>query len=112
MGQGSGPGLTPRFIGKTGGANSVTLLSNQVGSHNHTFGCAAGTKGDSPTVTNQSNADQLLGMNSYATASDSTKMNPNMLQPAAAASQPHENRQPFLAVTFIIALQGIFPPRN
>jgi microcystin-dependent protein len=27
-------------------------------------------------------------------------------------SQPHENMPPFLAVTFIIALQGIFPARN
>jgi len=27
-------------------------------------------------------------------------------------SQPHENRQPFLVLTFIIALQGIFPSRN
>jgi len=30
----------------------------------------------------------------------------------AGASQPHENRQPYLAVTFIIALQGVFPARN
>jgi microcystin-dependent protein len=27
-------------------------------------------------------------------------------------SQPHENRQPFLVLNYIIALQGIFPPRQ
>jgi microcystin-dependent protein len=27
-------------------------------------------------------------------------------------SQPHNNMQPYQAVTFIIALQGIFPPRT
>lgn len=31
---------------------------------------------------------------------------------AAGASLPHNNMQPYLAVTFIIALQGIFPPRG
>ncbi len=30
----------------------------------------------------------------------------------AGGSQPHENRQPFLALTHIIALQGIFPSQN
>jgi microcystin-dependent protein len=38
------------------------------------------------------------------------------MDPAAVAStgggQPHENRPPFLALTFIIALQGIFPSQN
>ena len=30
----------------------------------------------------------------------------------AGASQPHENRQPFLVLNYIIALQGIFPSQN
>jgi microcystin-dependent protein len=28
------------------------------------------------------------------------------------SGQPHDNRQPYLGVTFIIALQGIFPSQN
>jgi microcystin-dependent protein len=31
---------------------------------------------------------------------------------AAGGSQPHNNRQPYLGVLFIIAMQGIFPARN
>ena len=31
---------------------------------------------------------------------------------AAGESQAHENRQPFLALTYCIALQGIFPSQN
>jgi microcystin-dependent protein len=27
-------------------------------------------------------------------------------------SQPHENRQPYLALNFCIALQGVFPSQN
>jgi microcystin-dependent protein len=31
---------------------------------------------------------------------------------ATGGSQPHNNLQPYLAVNFCIALQGIFPSRN
>ena len=31
---------------------------------------------------------------------------------STGGSQPHENRQPYLAINFIIALQGVFPSRN
>jgi microcystin-dependent protein len=31
---------------------------------------------------------------------------------ATGGNQPHENRPPFLALTFIIALQGIYPSQN
>jgi microcystin-dependent protein len=30
----------------------------------------------------------------------------------AGGSQPHENRQPFLVLNWIVALQGIFPSQN
>jgi microcystin-dependent protein len=39
-----------------------------------------------------------------------TSMSPNMLAPAGG-SLPHNNMQPYLTVTFIIALQGVFPAR-
>ena len=32
--------------------------------------------------------------------------------PLAGGSQPHQNMMPSLCITFIIALQGIFPSRN
>ena len=35
----------------------------------------------------------------------------NALGPAGS-SQPHENRQPFLTLSFCIALQGIFPSQS
>ena len=30
----------------------------------------------------------------------------------AGGSQPHNNMMPYLTVTFIIAMQGVFPPRS
>jgi microcystin-dependent protein len=38
-------------------------------------------------------------------------MSPQGVGPSGGG-QPHNNRQPFLAVTFIIALEGVFPSRN
>jgi microcystin-dependent protein len=47
----------------------------------------------------------------YGPAVDLVPLANAMLDPAGGG-QPHENRQPYLALNFLIALQGIFPPRN
>jgi microcystin-dependent protein len=46
-----------------------------------------------------------------ATAGTSPSMHPEALA-VAGGSQPHNNMMPFETLTFIIALQGIFPPRS
>jgi microcystin-dependent protein len=108
---GNGVGLTPRDIGEVGGTPSVTLLSNQIPAHTHNFQCGSGSKGDNNAVTNNVAADEKTGtIQSYAAAADSTVMSPLMIGPTPP-SQPHENRQPFLCLNFIIALQGVFPTR-
>ena len=111
MHQGQGPGLTDRVIGEQSGEVSVTLLANELAPHTHTFGCGAGSKGETNTVSNNILVDEKAGTtNIYAPTSDGTQM--NALQPTSASTLPHENRQPFLALNFIIAMQGIFPARN
>lgn len=47
----------------------------------------------------------------YATASDGSVMNSAMVQ-NSGGGQPHENRQPYLGLSFCIAIEGIFPSRN
>jgi microcystin-dependent protein len=110
MHQGAGPGLTPRTLGETGGAESVTLTEPQLPNHAHVANASSspGTLGD-PT-----NAIWGAGGRGtpavYSTVGD-TPMSIQSLTPAGG-SQPHNNRQPYQAVSFIIALQGIFPPRS
>lgn len=48
--------------------------------------------------------------NAYGAAANLVAMAPTVGN--TGGSQPHENRQPFLVLNFIIALQGIFPSRN
>jgi microcystin-dependent protein len=47
----------------------------------------------------------------YAPLGNQVAMNPGVLA-SVGGSQPHENMQPYLALTFCIALVGIFPSRN
>jgi len=107
---GNGAGLTSRVIGETGGTQTVTLLSNEVPVHVHTFNCGSGSKGENNTVAGQILADEKTGgIQTYATAADATLMGPLAATPA---SQPHENMQPYQVLNFIIALQGIYPSRS
>jgi microcystin-dependent protein len=103
MGTGAGSTYEP---GETGGTNQVTLLTANLPAHVHPIGAstaAATTNTPSPTVS--------LGMASAGAYGAAVNMGP-MGSQSVGGNQPHENRQPFLALTFVIALEGIFPSRN
>lgn len=115
MHYGSGPGLTPRSLGKKGGAEQVTLTANQMPAHSHAlFGLqATGNPADTSDPTG----------NSLAMANIYRAENPNVDMSAGSVSvtgtpgntgggQVHENMAPFTAVHFIIALVGIYPSRT
>lgn len=107
MHQGQGPGLTPRTMGDQGGVETVTLTQQQLPAHTHlpqaTIG--AGNR-QSPAGANWSSIRGRL----YGTTAGVT-MATGALS-STGGSQPHNNVAPYLAVTFIIALNGIFPARN
>jgi microcystin-dependent protein len=94
-------------LGERAGSEAVTLSVAQLPAHVHagpasTANASTGAPaGASPAVSKKPNyaetSQQLAGMTSTS---------------LAGGSQPHENRQPFLTVSFCIALQGIFPSPN
>jgi microcystin-dependent protein len=106
--QGQGPGLSPYFIGQQGGFETTTLNGQQLPQHNHSVAVF-----NAPGTTNRSGgnyaADSTSG-NIYQTAQNST-LNASALT-FTGSNQPHNNIQPYLCVSFIIALVGIYPPRN
>lgn len=113
MHPGNGPGLTPRVLGEVGGENSVTLLSTEMPLHTHSISGAV-IANSSPTGTPASNTlftnaspNQLYG----AVLGTPVNLAPQSIT-LTGGSLPHNNTQPYLAITFIIALQGIFPARN
>jgi microcystin-dependent protein len=94
--------------GQVAGTESVTLTRLQNGPHTHPLVASL----DVPAVAAPTN--NLPGQAAariYRAGNPSVTLNSAMVQPAGGA-QPHENRQPFLALNFIIALEGIFPSRN
>lgn len=109
---GQGPGLTPRTIGEVGGEPTVTLITNEMPSHNHQM---QGNEVDG-ALPSPSNATFGLsggrGRPSFYAAQGTNV--PMALQALGitGGNQPHNNMQPYLAVNFIIALQGVYPPRN
>lgn len=98
-------------IGQLAGTESVTLNVSQMPAHTHTM------LATSAAATDTTASGLVLAATASATASPYGSDAPrNTLSPASinslGGSQPHENRQPFLCVSFIISLFGIFPSQS
>lgn len=102
--QGSG-----MVIGQKAGTESVTLTTQQMPSHRHPL------QGSTAGGTANSVSGNLLASSPSNIFSDTATPNVNMNNNAvttAGGSQPHENRQPFLTINWIISLYGIFPSQG
>ena len=109
MHPGQGPGLSLHVLGETGGSDTVTLLEAEMPAHSH------GLRADvvDPADTNIVSPGASLALSTGGTlyqASQNTSLSAQAIAPVGGA-QPHNNLQPYLTMTFCIALQGIFPPR-
>lgn len=112
MGNGSGPGLTNRTLGKPVGISGVTLGYSNMPSHDHQVQ-STNQPGTSADPTNRVWAKNVT-INLYSTANNRpVQMAQGTLGVAgSAAPLPHDNMQPFLGISFIIAYQGEFPIRT
>ena len=94
-------------LGQVGGVETVTLTTNQLPIHTHQPVGAAVAQSPSP---NNAYWASYPNMN-YSTQAPAAPMAPNALSPSGG-SQPHDNMPPYLAINFIIATEGIYPPPN
>lgn len=108
MQAGQGPGLSLRDLGEQGGSPFVTLLISETPSHTH-VAQAKTSLGNSQTPAGQTWAGSNVAKQ-YVNTAPNIAMGPLALA-VAGGSLPHNNMQPYLVVTFIIALQGVFPQR-
>lgn len=113
MGQGNG--LSNYTIGESTGSETVTVLSTNMPMHNH-VPMASNAAATSPTPGGMVPAALASPWTSFWVAAGNVSGSPIALDPGALAmiggNQPHENRMPVIALSMIIALQGIFPSRN
>ena len=112
LGAGQGPGLSEYVLGEADGAASVSLISTEVPMHTHAMQAFAG-RGGTATKTPATNASLTTSQNgsAYLPSGGATAPMDPTVAGISGGSLPHNNTMPFLAVTFIIALQGIFPQR-
>jgi microcystin-dependent protein len=108
MQPGQGQGLTPRVRGEALGSEARTLTVLEVPAHTHSLSANSGN-GNDDAPGGRVMARSPAGIPQYAAA-------PNAVMSAGAVAaagggQPHNNMQPYLALNFIICLQGIYPSR-
>ena len=111
MHAGQGNGLSQRYLGEQGGEQTVTLLPSEMPAHTHRPMAYAGN-GNQTSPQGGVWAESLAGR----VADPLYQPTPNAAMNLGnvgltGGSQPHNNMPPYLCVTFIIALQGIFPQR-
>jgi microcystin-dependent protein len=107
VGPGQGQGLSNYDIGQTGGEAGVALLAEQMPAHQHTlaltYSPALGTT-DSPD-------NAYLASNGSGEPQYEPSSNGFTYSGPAGVAAAHENRQPYLVLNYIIAVQGVYPPR-
>ena len=109
MHQGQGPGLSQRFIGEQAGEPAVTLIQTEMPAHSHALN---GTNQLQNLPDPQNHTLARANANAYVqNPAGFTQMN-GLAIGITGDNLPHNNMPPFLTLTFIIALQGIFPPRG
>jgi len=133
IGWGQGPGLSPYTIGQIGGSESTTLLLPNMPAHNHqaAFNLTA-TPSASTAAGSSTTPDPTLVPATLPTIGSGPSGNPikgyvakdstTTLAPGAVAgtitvgfsgnNQPFSILNPYLAMTYLIALSGVFPSRS
>lgn len=108
---GQGPGLSQNYqMGEKAGVESVTLTINQIPAHTHTPTCSGTGQAASPAGNLLADAVSTQnGVRIYSTqTTTNVQMSASAISPAGG-SQPHDNIQPSLGISYIISLFGIFP---
>lgn len=109
---GQGPGLSLYDIGQQGGSGTVTLTTAQMPAHTHTP--YADTAGGGEVNPSNGAYWGTVGRGRpapYGPATNMTAMS-NAVVGNTGGGLPHNNLSPYLTLNFIIAMQGVFPPRS
>ncbi len=108
---GTGPGLSPYSWGQQAGTENVTLTSAQMAGGFPAVAVSAGS-GDTDNPAGKFLAKPIDGSGSAIAAYNGSGGGGNLAGVSQGGGQGHTNIQPYLAIYWCIALQGIFPSRN
>lgn len=108
--QGAGPGLTQRSVGEMGGAETVPLNLQQIAPHTHAARGSTVPDGPAPGGTIWSGLGGRDAPKYYGSGTPNAPMATTLIA-ATGNGTAHNNMSPYVALNYIIALEGIFPPR-
>jgi microcystin-dependent protein len=109
--QGQGAGLQNYVLGQKSGVETVTLNSAQLPAHSHpAVGSASGAATGNPT--NATWGNSAISNKSFGPGTSADGSMNQLSLGMSGGNQPHDNMLPFLVVSFIIALGGIFPSQG
>jgi microcystin-dependent protein len=105
-----GPGFA---LGQNGGSETVTLNTQQIPAHNHipTTAAAGGQLSPNNGIFSTATSNQQF-VQVYSTDTSALTAFNAQACTSTGGSQPHDNMVPFLCVSFIISLFGIFPSQT
>ena len=110
--QGQGQGLSERFVGDTGGVQTITLIDQEMATHTHQMMAALDPADHRQPIATASLAISNPGTIYQSDATTNlTKLAPQIL-PSVGSNGAHDNMQPYLVLNFIVAMQGIYPQRQ
>jgi microcystin-dependent protein len=111
--EGSGAGLSQRFLGEQGGSSFVTLITSEMPAHSHgpNPNCVSGGGLASPETNFWGESSDRVYVDPTAPPLNPVNMSAQALS-LTGGSLPHNNMPPYLVVNFSIAMQGVFPPRQ
>ena len=108
---GQGLGLSSYQVGERGGSETVTLGTANLPAHSHSVTLpGSASEGDTQSPAGKAPAAQSRTA-LYAAPPANLSMAPAAVS-SVGGGQPVNNMQPYLTLTCVIALQGIFPSRN
>jgi microcystin-dependent protein len=106
--QGTLNGIT-YVMGESAGSESVTLTTQQMPIHSHPF-LGSNAVANDPNPTNNT-LGESSAISLYQSEAPAVPMAASAIG-TVGGNQPHENMQPYLCVSFIISLFGIFPTQT
>ena len=121
MGQGTGPSLPATVMGQFAGTETETILTTSMPSHNHILNATTVTATTSAPsgqilaagsqVPSGKGGGSPVALNLYTAPGSTVTLAPQSVS-AVGGNQPHNNMQPYLALSWCIALEGVYPSRN
>ena len=110
VGVGQGPQLSPYYLGQEGGSETATILQANMPPHTHALMGNTGVAGKEYPGPNHvigpSMTDKM-----YSEAAPNTTMSPGAIG-MSGSGLPVPTVPPYQAINYIIAVQGLYPPRN